>query len=362
MEVGLGIHGEPGLEKAKVKPCGETAKIVVDKILACLKPDDLKDGKKLAVLVNNLGAVPPMEMTIFVKDVFAALPQGVQKFLVGPAPLMTSLDMNGVSVTLMPLNDDEVMKHMLAPCGSHCAWPHVSDAPCALANPESYPKDPLSTGSNDDQASLKSDEKLDKLIKAVCEHLVAKESELNALDSKVGDGDTGTQMSLGARGVLAAIEKGTLGTGEDASLSRAHLQISKILAREMGGSSGVLLSIMFSSMASALKSGDCSLTQALNSGIKSIQEYGGASKGDRTMLDSLIPACEAGLSAAETSPKDQAKAMQEAALKGAQETSQMKSAQAGRSAYVGETDLVGNVDPGSMAVAFVFEAIEKSIE
>ena len=161
-------------------------------------------------------------------------------------------------------------------------------------------------------------------------------------------------MGLGAKGVLAAIEKGTLGTGEDETYSRAHLQISKILAREMGGSSGVLLSIMFSSMANSLKSGDKSLVKALDAGIKSIQEYGGASKGDRTMLDALIPACEAGAANSTASAKDLATQMSEAATKGAEATAQMKSAQAGRSAYVGETDLVGNVDPGSMAAAFAF--------
>lgn len=106
MEVGLGIHGEPGLEKAKVKPCKDTAKIVLEKILASIDPENLKTGKKLAILVNNLGAVPPMEMTILVKDVFEALPDGVDKYLVGPAPLMTSLDMNGISITLMPINDE----------------------------------------------------------------------------------------------------------------------------------------------------------------------------------------------------------------------------------------------------------------
>lgn len=161
-------------------------------------------------------------------------------------------------------------------------------------------------------------------------------------------------MGLGAKGVLAAIEKGTLGTGEDETYSRAHLQISKILAREMGGSSGVLLSIMFSSMANSLKSGDKSLVKALDAGIKSIQEYGGASKGDRTMLDALIPACEAGAANSTASAKELATQMSEAATKGAEATAQMKSAQAGRSAYVGETDLVGNVDPGSMAAAFAF--------
>ena len=141
--------------------------------------------------------------------------------------------------------------------------------------------------------SLMSDSDYDKIIRAVCEYLIEKEQELNGLDSKVGDGDTGTQMGLGAKGVLAAMEKGTLGTGEDPNLSKAHLQISKILAREMGGSSGVLLSIMFSSMANSLKKGD-PIVEALDAGIKSIQEYGGAGRGDRTMLDAFIPAQEAG--------------------------------------------------------------------
>lgn len=77
MEVGLGIHGEPGLEKAQVKPSKDSAKLVVDKILPCIDPENLKPGCKLVVLINNLGAVPPMEMTILVKDVFQAIPEGV---------------------------------------------------------------------------------------------------------------------------------------------------------------------------------------------------------------------------------------------------------------------------------------------
>ena len=77
-------------------------------------------------------------------------------------------------------------------------------------------------------------------------------------------------MIIRAKGVLTTIAKGSLGTGEDDTYSRAHLQISKILAREMGGSSGVLLSIMFSSMSNSLKSGDKSLVKALDAGIKSI--------------------------------------------------------------------------------------------
>lgn len=75
------------------------------------------------------------------------------------------------------------------------------------------------------------------------------------------------------------------------------------------------------------------------------------------MLDALIPACEVGTANSSASLEDMTKLMAQAAKAGAEETAQMRSAQAGRSAYVGETDLVGNVDPGSMAVALAFEAM-----
>jgi len=86
-----------------------------------------------------------MEMAILVKDVFNALPEGVEKYLIGPAPLMTSLDMNGISITLMPLNDEKIRKYMFDGCGAHSAWPYVSDVPCSLTSQANYPKDPLSS-------------------------------------------------------------------------------------------------------------------------------------------------------------------------------------------------------------------------
>ena len=72
------------------------------------------------------------------------------------------------------------------------------------------------------------------------------------------------------------------------------------------------------------------------------------------MLDALIPACEVALANPQGSGHEIAKAMAEAATKGAEETANMKTAQAGRSAYVGSSDLIGNVDPGSMAAAYTF--------
>lgn len=267
---------------------------MTDKILASIDKENLQPGKKLAVLINNLGAVPRNEMAILAKDVFEALPEKVDKWLIGPAALMTSLDMNGFSVTLLPVNDPELLKYLLASCGSNTAWPFVPGPPCLPQSEISYPKDPLAYLESETSEPSKQDEEKNKIIREVCELLLSKEQELNAIDSKVGDGDCGKQMALGAKGVLSALEKGSIGTGEDSSMSKATLELSKILAREMGGSSGILLSIMFSSMSKSLQD-DPSLVNALNAGVKAMSEYGGAQKGDRTMLDALIPACESGL-------------------------------------------------------------------
>jgi dihydroxyacetone kinase len=115
----------------------------------------------------------------------------------------------------------------------------------------------------------------------------------------------------------------------------------------MGGSTGVLLSIFFTAAAQASSSG-ATLSKALLAGLDRMTFYGGARIGDRTMVDALEPALKAldanGLEAAAT-----------AARHGAEATTAMEKAKAGRSAYVG-TKLQGVVDPGAHAVAEVFAA------
>ncbi|RUU81638.1 DAK2 domain-containing protein, partial [Mesorhizobium sp. M7A.T.Ca.TU.009.01.3.1] len=120
-----------------------------------------------------------------------------------------------------------------------------------------------------------------------------------------------------------------------------------ILSASMGGSSGVLLSIFFTAAAQALESG-ASLAKALLAGLDRMTFYGGARMGDRTMVDALEPA----LRALDAKSVDEAAV---AARRGAEATSAMDKAKAGRSAYVG-SKLQGVVDPGAHAVAEVFAA------
>lgn len=117
IEIGMGIHGEPGVECTKVKTARELAEILLDKILA----DYDYEGSEVALLVNGLGGTPLMELYILNKEVHELLNQKnirVYKTLVGN--YMTALDMTGCSLTLMKL--DEELKELLdAPCQTP-AW------------------------------------------------------------------------------------------------------------------------------------------------------------------------------------------------------------------------------------------------
>ena len=103
MEVGIGIHGEPGTHKEKLRPADEIVDHILDKILS----DIDYTGHEVAVMVNSSGATPLMELFIInnhVADVLAAKGIKVYKTFVGE--YMTSLEMEGFSVSLLRLDDE----------------------------------------------------------------------------------------------------------------------------------------------------------------------------------------------------------------------------------------------------------------
>ncbi len=111
VEIGIGIHGEPGTKRDKLTSADETAKILLDKILADI---DFK-GSEVVVLVNGMGATPLMELYIinnFVQDYLAS--NGVKVYDTMVGNFMTSIEMAGFSITLLRL-DDELKKLYDAP-------------------------------------------------------------------------------------------------------------------------------------------------------------------------------------------------------------------------------------------------------
>ncbi len=113
MEIGMGIHGEPGMRRERLKPADAVVDEIMDAILGEMQP---KRGDRVAVLVNSLGATPLMELYIMHRRVAQRIAEAglvLHSSLVGP--YCTSLEMAGASITLMHL-DDELQALIEHPC------------------------------------------------------------------------------------------------------------------------------------------------------------------------------------------------------------------------------------------------------
>ncbi|MGV3487150.1 MAG: dihydroxyacetone kinase subunit DhaK [Tuberibacillus sp.] len=104
MEVGMGIHGEPGIERTKIKTSHEIAELLVNRVLAEL---DLSSEDKVAVMINGLGATPLMELYVLNKDVAGLLEEkGVKVYKTFVGEYMTSIEMAGLSLSVLKLDDE----------------------------------------------------------------------------------------------------------------------------------------------------------------------------------------------------------------------------------------------------------------
>ena len=327
-ELGLGIHGESGVELIDFV----SARDALSLVLSRLKPH-AGDGPFVALL-NNLGGTTPLEMGVLAEELIESnVVEGIQ-YLIGPAPLMTSLDMRGFSVSLLQIDNDDLAL-LQAPVDMK-AWPGCQsiEAPIVYPIPDGVtPIKPIP--SEDPETAL--------FITRCCDLFIEAESVLNALDAQSGDGDTGSTLTGAARALKDAIPRLPL-----ADLTQLYRAIGLELSQTMGGSSGVLLAIFFSAVGDALSSGQRH-AQALAAGLERVQEVGGARLGHRTMVDALDPALKAlpeGFSAAAKT-----------ARAGADLTAEITKAKAGRASYISEDRLNGHNDPGAEAVALLFERL-----
>jgi dihydroxyacetone kinase-like protein len=104
MEVGLGIHGEPGVEKTRIKPAAEIARNLFESVVEDLP---FKSGDEVALLVNGLGATPVMELYILNKSVQELCQKnGIKVYKTFVDEYMTSLEMAGASVSMLRLDDE----------------------------------------------------------------------------------------------------------------------------------------------------------------------------------------------------------------------------------------------------------------
>jgi len=327
-ELGLGIHGEAGIEQVNFSSAHDAMEMVVDRLSPTIGP-----GPHVALL-NNLGGATPLEMGVLAEELRNSRIGDQVRWMVGPAAMMTSLDMRGFSVSLLPVSkaDESALMAPVTPW----AWPGchavgevgVVELPDGLA-----PIRPIPSQNAETQA----------FIERCCEILIAAEADLNALDAKSGDGDTGSTLATAARALTGAMDRLPL-----ADQTQLYSAIGQELSQAMGGSSGVLLAIFFAAAGEASAAGKDPIG-ALKSGLDRIQQVGGAGPGDRTMIDALSPALDSlpgGIAAAAASARE-----------GADATARITRARAGRASYLSEESLAGHNDPGAEAVARLFEQL-----
>ena len=201
------------------------------------------------------------------------------RWLVGPAAMMTSLDMRGFSVSLLPVTRADVAA--LAAPVAPWAWPGCLPwarwRAAAARRADADPADPL--GPYDATRALS---------RRCCRVLIGAEAELNALDAKSGDGDTGHHAGQRGAGADGALDR--LPLADQTQLYRA---IGLELSQTMGGSSGVLLAIFFAAAGDASAGGQGPDRRAEGGARPRCSRSAARSPGDRTMIDALFPALEA---------------------------------------------------------------------
>ncbi len=329
-ELGLGIHGEAGVSQVDFDGARSAMRMVVEKLTPHVGTADH------VALLNNLGSTTPLEMSVLAEELARSELGPRIKWMIGPAGLMTSLDMHGFSVSLLPVDADQVAA-LAAPVVPP-AWPGVHAFGPVLTRP-------LPDGLTPIQPMHSPHPARQALIARCCAALIAAERDLNALDAKSGDGDTGSTLATAARALVSALDR--LPLADPTQLFRA---IGNELSQTMGGSSGVLLAIFFAAAGDASASGK-SWIGALKAGLDRVMQVGGAAPSHRTMIDALAPALAAlpqGLGAAAA-----------AARQGADATAAMVRAKAGRSSYLSADKLLGHNDPGAEGVARLFEDLAK---
>lgn len=365
MEIGMGIHGEPGIARIPA----ETADAVTDRLLEPILGElDVSPGDRVAVLVNGLGSTTLLELYLLhrrVAEVLAERQVNIHHSWVGE--YCTSLEMGGASVSLMKL-DEELQLLLDHPCDTPAlrvgaALDAVSAPPpetveqiaSAPAPASAIPRADLATSGPITPAVFRA------MMATSAKAIFAARDRLCALDGAIGDGDHGITMEIGWKAALAALDD----AAEDSPISDLSEIIAAAFLNAVGASAGPLYATGFQRAGAAVSDrlnldnqAMVAWLQGLGDGITS---RGGAALGDKTMLDAWLPAIDAARAALAKRADVSAclAAAAEAASTGAEATKDMQSKR-GRSKKLGARS-VGHVDPGAASTAILIAAWAEAI-
>ncbi len=358
MEVGLGIHGEPGVRIGDQVPARELAAILVDTLLAEAPKGA---GSQVAVLVNGLGGTKYEELFVLYNDVAAHLGRhGLQPYNPLVGEFVTALDMTGLSLSLYWLDDD--LRTLLDATAASPAFtsigPDVAQAAGAAGATQEFTAGATAADAadavDDDAPGGAAGAQARAALRNALAVMESTEQELGRLDAAAGDGDHGSGMVRGFRAAVDAI------AGDTGTAHRSFTQAGIGFQNAAGGASGALVGGWLIALGGALPADDdavdaAAMAHAITSATETLQRMGGAQAGDKTMLDTLIP-----FSKALTAAQDNASlatawaAAIPAAAAGMLSTVDMISRR-GRASRLGERSR-GTQDAGATSMYYVLRA------
>lgn len=359
MEIGMGLHGEPGIRRGKLEP----ADAVTDELLTPILDDmGLASGDRVAVLVNGLGATGQLELYIMHRRVARTLAaRGVSIHHSWVGEYATSLEMAGASITLMKLDDDLALL-LDTPCRTPALTVGNSLPPAASAPRTRRHGVAARSETAVDRSALKTDgpvtpEAFRAMMRAAGDAIALKRDWLSELDGVIGDGDHGVTMDIG----WTAVRKALAEAPGDETITQTCSRMAKAFLDAVGASSGPLYASAFRTAGDAVADRlnlDAAAMVAWIAGMHDgILKRGGAARGDKTMIDAWGPAAEAAKAALAEGAGLAAclDAAVEGARRGRDHTATLESRR-GRSAKLGARS-IGHVDPGAASAHAMLEAI-----
>ncbi|ORY76095.1 Dak1 domain-domain-containing protein [Protomyces lactucae-debilis] len=363
IEIGMGIHNEPGFQKIKTPPANELVELLLKQLLDQHDQDrafvPFKANDEVVLLINNLGAISNVELYAFTQIVADQVESDWKLKIVRTytGNFVTSLDGAGASITLLNLSNmqdsDLALSYLDLPTTAP-GWNCAAEASAWSSASQEVVTKPLPKEKSD--AILPVDEALTRrLIDAACNALIQAEPEITKYDTIAGDGDAGQTLKSASLAVQEAVKNDKI------SLTNAvdvFGDIAGVLEESMGGTGGALYTIFFAALAAALASSktldSATMANAITAALERLQTYTTATIGDKTMMDALIPFAE---TLSKTASFDKAVS---ACEQGALSTKGM-AAGLGRASYVEASESQSVPDAGAMGIAKLVRGLQSAL-
>jgi dihydroxyacetone kinase len=377
MEFGVGIHGEPGIRREKIATADELAERIVDSILKDMNIDGT-NHEEVALLINGFGATPLQELYLFNNSVTAELAKRNVKIcrtFVGN--YMTSIDMEGASVSIMKL--DEELKELLSKESDTPAFKvsgpvesveYVNLEVCEDAEKNvSFEIETCESFAGINNETLNLDNMI-YIVDKMSQVIIENEVPFCELDCHAGDGDFGMSIAKGFKQLKREWKQ--ILSEEYMSIGEFLNACSLVIVEYCGGASGPIWGSAFRAAGKQVETKTeltvLEFAEMIKAAVKGIQATGersfgrGAVVGDKTLIDALVPCADAWADCAKSNInfKEAFERGAKAAVEGAKNTEDIV-ARMGRAGTVGDRSL-GYPDAGAHGLGVIFTEISKSIK